>query len=163
MHWKRLLCICWWCRCSPASIYLLAFIRAVVQKKAWIRWTMETRQSITMTWIASYLQMCGLDNTIIKVFIMSRLVLWSHILRRTIVFRMLADYRHLLWIGVDRFRQPSFNHYSVRQLERNQPLPRVHWLQASSNHPTSQDTTRSFLHDHHVHSKLVCLWALDTP
>jgi hypothetical protein len=127
MHWKRLLCICWWCRCSPASIYLLAFIRAVVQKKAWIRWTMETRQSITMTWIASYLQMCGLDNTIIKVFIMSRLVLWSHILQRTIVFRMLADYRHLLWVSVDRFRQPSFNHYSVRQLERNQPLPRVHW------------------------------------
>ncbi|PKX98885.1 uncharacterized protein P174DRAFT_32608 [Aspergillus novofumigatus IBT 16806] len=60
---------------------------------------------------------------------------------------MLADYRRLLWISVDRFRQLSFNHYSVRQLERNQPLPR--------------DTTRSFLHDHHVHNKLVCLKALD--
>ncbi|KAG2004068.1 hypothetical protein GB937_009193 [Aspergillus fischeri] len=81
---------------------------------------------------------------------MSRVVLWSHILRRTIVFRMLADYRRLLWIvsiGLDN--RPSITTYSVRQLERNQPLPR--------NHPKSQDTTRSFLHDYHVHVKLVYL------
>jgi hypothetical protein len=128
---------------------------------------METRQSITMTWIASYLQMCGLDNTIIKVFIMSRLVLWSHILQRTIVFRMLADYRHLLWVSVDRFRQPTVLQSLLRTPTGKKPATTegtlaskggvVRELQASSNHPKPQDTTRSFLHDHHVHSKLVCL------
>lgn len=55
-------------------------------------------------------RMCGLDNTITRLFIMSKVGLRSHILRRTIVFRMLADYHGLLWIDVDRFRQPSLNH-----------------------------------------------------